>query len=154
MANATNNTNNHELHEFRTVQPIQVKVIREVYTKDCTIGKMYINGTFFAHTLEDTCRHLNGDIKKKVAGKTCIDSGTYPLTVTYSNRFKKPLPLLGNVPCFSAIRIHGGNTAADTEGCILVGANTDGVGKVWDCAGKVSELTGKLVGSMATITIV
>lgn len=142
------------LPEMKAPKPISIKVVREVYGKDCTIGKMYIDNVFFAHTLEDFCRHINGDITKKVAGKTCIDAGTYAVTVSMSNRFKKILPLLHKVPCFEAIRIHGGNTHADTEGCLLVGSQTDGVGKVWDCATKVAELTKRIsTSSAATITI-
>ena len=85
-----------------------------------TIGKLYIDGEYFCETLEDKDRFIEaGGVK--IYGKTCIPRGTYRLVITMSNRFKKELPLLLNVPQFEGIRIHAGNTAADTDGCILLG---------------------------------
>lgn len=99
---------------------MELKLVREVETDKSTTGKLYVDGKFQCFTLEDVDRKLEKD-GKKVYGKTAIPRGTYDVTITMSNRFKKPLPLLANVPQFEGIRIHAGNTAEDTEGCILVG---------------------------------
>ena len=95
-----------------------------------TISRLYVNGNLFGcNTLEDTDRGLNQEMdlneikKKKVYGRTAIPSGIYECVYTYSNRFKKMLPLLLNVKGFDGVRIHSGNSAKDTEGCILVGLN-------------------------------
>lgn len=123
---------------------MKIQVIRHSLRATCTLGEMLIDGQHFAYTLEDPYRGLNGDISKKVPGDTCIDNGTYEVIVDMSNRFKKELPHILNVPCFQGIRIHAGNTSADTEGCILVGAETDNIGRVWNCAGKMAELIEKI----------
>lgn len=94
---------------------MNINVIRKEYTQQSTIGELYVDGKFECYTLEDRIRAL------KVPGTTAIPSGHYEVVVTYSNRFKKPLPLLMNVPNYEGVRIHTGNTDADTEGCLLVG---------------------------------
>jgi hypothetical protein len=75
----------------------------------------------------------------KVFGKTAIPYGTYEIVRTYSNKYKKILPLLMNVPHFEGIRIHSGNTAEDTDGCILPGFNTV-KGKVTDSRNTFKKL--------------
>ena len=111
------------------------------------IGDLYIDGEFFCYTLEDERRA--DDVK--VYGETAIPTGTYNVKVTKSNRFKRLMPLLLDVPMFSGIRIHGGNTSKDTLGCILVAFNTD-YKKIWGTAEKY--LTKELLeAEYITITI-
>jgi hypothetical protein len=107
---------------------MEITVKRSLYTEKSTIGNMLINGKQFCYTLEDTCRDANrdGDLddegETKVFGKTAIPSGKYPVILSYSNRFKRILPEVLNVPGYAGIRIHNGNTSADTEGCLLIGS--------------------------------
>ena len=110
--------------------------IKRIALKDTyTIGHMYIDDVYFCDTLEDVVRPKG----EKVYGKTAIPYGTYEVKWTYSPRFKRYMPLIDNVPGFAGIRIHSGNTAKDTEGCILVGQNKE-VGKVLNSRGIVNKL--------------
>lgn len=99
------------------------------------IGKLYIDGVYFCDTIEDTDRGLDDKmteaeiLKKKVKGQTAIPTGVYPVYITWSPKYNKPMPLIENVKGYSGIRIHSGNTSKDTEGCLLVGKNKE-VGKV------------------------
>jgi len=96
-----------------------------------TIGKVYINNQYFCDTLEDTDRGLSNDMSleeiknKKVYGKTAIPSGLYTILYTYSPKYKRLMPLVDNVKGFSGIRIHSGNSAEDSLGCILLGFNKE-----------------------------
>lgn len=94
---------------------MEMLVTRQVFTDESTIGEMTIDGVHECFTLEDKVR------AEKVFGQTAIPAGRYEVTVSFSNHFQKKLPLLMNVPNFEGVRIHTGNTAKDTEGCILVG---------------------------------
>jgi len=107
--------------------------IKRTHPKDTyTIGDMYLDYgdeegyKFFSNTLEDEVRPID---EPKIYGKTAIPYGIYSLTITFSPKFNRLLPLVNNVPGFQGIRIHPGNTAEDTEGCILVGVN-DQVGMI------------------------
>ncbi len=94
---------------------MKLELKRQEFTDNSTIGELTVEGVHQCFTLEDMVR------PEKIKGKTAIPAGTYEVAVTFSSRFQKPLPLLFNVPDFEGVRIHPGNTAADTEGCILVG---------------------------------
>jgi hypothetical protein len=106
---------------------MELKLNRKIFTDKSTIGEMFIDGNFFCYTLEDVVRDKNndGDLddtgEKKVYGKTAIPKGKYEVIINYSERFKQQMPLLLNVKGFDGIRIHKGNTDADTHGCILLG---------------------------------
>lgn len=108
-----------------------------------TIGKLYIDDAYFCDTLEDTVRDTNKSGKfdngeQKIKGKTAIPYGTYEIKWTYSPRFKKYTPQLMNVPSFEGIRVHAGNTSADTEGCLVLGENKQ-VGKVLNSRATINK---------------
>lgn len=94
---------------------MDLKLIRNKSNDSCTIGKLYVNGAYECYILEDIEREC------KVPGKTAIPAGRYRVAITMSPRFKKPLPLLYDVPNYAGVRIHPGNDADDTEGCLLPG---------------------------------
>lgn len=120
-------------------------VLKRIALRDTyTIGKLYIDDKYICDTVEDKVRDINkngifDNGEKKVYGQTAIPYGTYEVKWTYSNRFKKYMPEILNVPNFSGIRIHSGNTAADSLGCIIVGENKV-VGKVLNSRATVNKL--------------
>jgi len=92
--------------------------------KKATSGHLYVNGSLFCITLEDTFRH------EKIRGVTRIPAGRFEITVRREGgmypRYKEKYGTDGmlwirNVPLFDWIYIHIGNDADDSEGCILVG---------------------------------
>jgi hypothetical protein len=98
---------------------MELRLQREKSNTECTFGKLYIDGEEFCQTLEDPVR------VRKIWGRTAIPAGRYRIRITKSARFKTLLPILVNVPNFIGVRIHAGNWASDTEGCILVGMERD-----------------------------
>ena len=105
---------------------MKVEVNRIFKASNYTIGELSVNNNYICDTLEDKVR-ADG---KKVYAETAIPTGTYTLVLSYSNRFKKVMPEILNVPNFSGIRIHCGNSSKDTEGCLLVG-KWDGKTENW-----------------------
>ncbi len=100
---------------------MELTLTRIAKRKDYTIGRLEADGEYLCDTLEPTWRDLKK--KHKIRGRTAIPEGRYPVVITRSPKFGEWLPLLLHVPLFEGIRIHAGNTPADTAGCILVGEN-------------------------------
>jgi hypothetical protein len=94
---------------------VNILLRRYIFTNNSTIGDLIINDDWFCFTLEDPVRPV------KIAGETAIPMGQYEVIVNFSNRFQRMMPLLLNVPHYDGVRIHPGNSASDTEGCILLG---------------------------------
>ena len=129
---------------------MELTLTRIAKRKDYTIGNLYIKdssesralpiegereeGLFFCNTLEPTWRDYEHGAYK-IKGRSAIPEGRYAVVISYSPKFKQWLPLLLGGPEFNkrwqGIRIHAGNTARDTQGCILVGENCV-VGQVLD----------------------
>lgn len=120
---------------------MRIRVDRAWKKSGYTLSRVIINGERFGDgkkwcsILEDEDRGLHSDMSAeeirriKVPRKTAIPRGVYEVSVTYSPRFRRNLPLLVGVKGFEGVRIHSGNTASDTEGCLLPGVN-DVVGQV------------------------
>lgn len=134
---------------------MKLELIRRYRKNGYTIGSLLVDGVKFCDTLEPTDRGLTSsmtlqEIKaKKVKGKTAIPTGIYHIDMdTVSPRFKTKawarvhngiVPRLQGVKGFAGVLIHVGNSADDTEGCILVGRNTE-VGKVTQSVKTYMEL--------------
>ena len=127
---------------------MELKLNRIARKNGYTIGRLSINGKYFCDTLEDSDRGLSSSMsldilkKKKLPHITAIPTGRYQITMdVISPKFSKSkfyqqfgegrVPRLLNVPAYQGVLIHCGNTAKDTDGCILVGKNTK-VGMVLD----------------------
>lgn len=125
---------------------------------DATIGELYVDGVFEAFTCEDLVRD------EKIPGKTAIPAGTYKVILTTSDRARKgglwsprkdcALPLVRDVPGFEGIRIHAGNGAKDTEGCILVGRIRGEIpGQIFGSRQALTALVEKIAQSKFSVEI-
>ena len=127
-----------------------------------TIGKLFINGTYYCDTIEDKVIDLNKNGKfddglNKVMHQTAIPYGTFKVVVNYSPKFKRELPRLLDVPYFEGILIHNGSDQNSSSGCIIVGENKT-VGKVTNSTFYMNNLTARIKdaqnkGETTTITI-
>ena len=115
---------------------MRLVLTRQVLATGYTLGEIHVyggaafgvaDGAGAIYTCEDTDRRLE-ESGTKIRGSTAIPTGLYRVAVTQSKRFGRRLPILASVPGFEGIRIHAGNTSADTEGCILVGQERTATG--------------------------
>lgn len=102
---------------------MKLELLRKLVIRQATIGELRVLNDegiviFSCNTLE----HLRRE--KKIKGITAIPAGTYKVKYSMSSKYKKQMPFLLDVPEFTGIMIHTGNTTNDTEGCILVGHHT------------------------------
>lgn len=128
---------------------MELKLKRQLLNENYTLGELFIDNVHFCYTVEDAVLPAG----QKVFGKTAIPAGSYKIIINMSNHFKKEMPLLLKVPNFEGVRIHSGNTAADSEGCIIVGTvrTPNGVGLSRQCFTKLMD---KIKGQQnLTITI-
>lgn len=119
---------------------LELLLERDIIEPEFSLGHLYVAMQFYGYTCEDADRALEDHPEAKIHGQSAIPRGRYRLATSLSQRFGRELPILENVPGFSGVRIHGGNTAADTEGCILLGRVRTRNG-VANCADRVVSLT-------------
>lgn len=127
-----------------------------------TIGKLFINGTYYCDTIEDKVIDLNKNGKfddglTKVMHQTAIPYGTFKVVVNHSPKFNRELPRLLDVPYFEGILMHNGSDQNSSSGCIIVGENKT-VGKVTNSTFYMNNLTARIKdaqnkGETITITI-
>lgn len=105
-------------------------LIRRWFTTKSTIGEIWTNtpdgSEFLCYTLEDEARPSG----VKIDQHTCIPAGEYRIQITWSNRFKRPLPIIYTEEDLSikdldhiwtGVRFHPGNLPEHTDGCPLPG---------------------------------
>ena len=105
---------------------MKLDVVRTQFGEDATNGMLFINGVFECFTLEDEVRNV------KVHSETAIPLGEYEIKLRteggfhtkYTSRYgsiHKGMLWLQDVPGFTWILIHTGNTDQHTAGCLLLG---------------------------------
>ena len=123
---------------------MKIQVNRDWEKSEYTIGNVLINSKPFCNSLEPKSRGLSKNMSLqdilsiKVPSETAIPIGTYRVSLKYSSSFKRDMPYIEDVPGFSGVLIHWGNTKKDTKGCILLGKNTK-VGQVLESKATFSK---------------
>jgi hypothetical protein len=121
---------------------MKILLRRVTLTDRFTRGVLFGDGVVFCHTIEDKVRAKAGMWKRifKIKGQTAIPYGVYPVMVTWSNRFKRPLTGVFNVPDFEGIRIHNGTSELSSEGCIIVSHHVAAPGKLINDKAAMNQL--------------
>jgi hypothetical protein len=138
---------------------------------ESTLGILYLvnNETnqkdFLCFTLEDEKRSV------KVYGETRIPKGTYQIEYRkeggYHNKYTKRFPSIHrgmlevrDVPNFTHILLHCGNTDNDTDGCLLLGnvvsqnITKDGfLGQSTDCYKRIYPILSEILDSQKQLSI-
>lgn len=96
---------------------------REPSVGGATLSRLSRGKVFICDLLEDEIRERPGVpvAEWKEWGRSAIPAGKYRIVREDSKRFGPGTLTLADVPGFAHIRIHGGNTSEDTEGCLLPG---------------------------------
>ena len=105
---------------------MKTKIIRVAEGKNSTLSHLYIDGIFQCFLLEDKIRAV------KIMKQTAIPEGIFRrrlntwggMNKTYYPKYgpiHKGMIEIADLPTFSAVYIHVGNTIVETAGCPLVG---------------------------------
>lgn len=138
---------------YSEIRKLELILQRTRFRDTITTGQLYADGAYFCFTLEDKVRPAG---EPKVHGETAIPIGIYKVVLENSPKFGVDTPTLLNVPGFQYIRIHAGNTEADTEGCIIVGykVREDGIivpGSTRPCVADLKKLIKEAAGTQIRI---
>jgi hypothetical protein len=114
------------LQVLSVAKVVKLTLKRKGFNKTTTTGTLYRDELRLCDTLEDCDRWLEVYGKDaKITSKTAIPRGTYDVTINWSNRFKKYMLAVLEVPYFEGVRLHAGNTHENTDGCPLLGDYSD-----------------------------
>ena len=134
---------------------LTIRILRKEFFPDTTIGETYVDGKRLGFCLEDTVREVLGRpvAEWKVKGQTAIPVGTYRVTLEWSPRFGRIMPQVHDVPGFEGVRIHGGNSHEDTEGCPLFAARRIGERVIQGSQEKALTAMIRKAGGHATLIV-
>ena len=132
---------------------MKITICRFEFSDTYTIGKLTTDvDTEWCYVLEDKVREdgIHPVQVWKVPGETAIPKGTYKVVMDFSNHFQKNLPHILDVPGYEGVRIHPGNTAADTEGCLLVGEGWSGANMIYNSRKAFETLLPKIQAALTS----